>query len=169
MSRDPEELAPRFARVLGGLILANVLVEAALSALVGNPTQPPFATPEARFQLAGGIVPRLVEIVAGAGLLTAAWWGAGTESAPKARRAQRRVGWTFLLFAGLALLPLIMLVQAFADYNVTGMPPAGQFRFRMQFGRTLVFYLTAAVALGTFGRLLVARSRAARAAADSPA
>ena len=72
---DKPELLRRLALLLGSLILANVVVEAALSALVGNPTQPPFSTPETRFQLAGGPVSRLAEIVAGAGLLTAARWG----------------------------------------------------------------------------------------------
>jgi hypothetical protein len=161
MSRDPEALLRRFAILLGGVVLINVVIEAGLSVVVGNPIQPPFSTPEARFQLATGVLSRLAEIVGGLGLLTAGYWNSEKQG------TERRVGWSFVITAGLLLLPLVLLVTAFRAHNVQ-MPSAGLLRFQVQFVRAIIFYLTVSGVLFALGRLLLANSKAPRDLLTSP-
>lgn len=154
MSRGPDVWARRLAILLGGVVLTNVVVEAGLATVVGDPLQTPFSTPEARFQLVGSVVPRLVQIVGGLGLLTAGYWNSPRQA------SQQRVGWSFLILAGLVLLPLVMLMAAFGSFE-SNLPPAGLLRLRIQFVRIILFYATVSLTLWSLGRLLLARSRSA--------
>ncbi|HEV8149424.1 MAG TPA: hypothetical protein VGP61_04500 [Gemmatimonadales bacterium] len=155
MSLAPEALLRRLAIVLGLVVLINVIIEAVLSLVVGNPIQPPFSTPQTRFQLVTAVIPRLVEIVGGLGLLVAGYWNGEKQA------TERTLGWSFVLGAGLLLLPLILLVTAFRAPHAQ-MPPAGLLRFQVQFVRGLVFYLTVSGVLLAWGRLLLANSKAPR-------
>jgi hypothetical protein len=161
MSRDPEALLRRLAIVLGWVVLINIIIEAVLSSVVGNPIHPPFSSPESKFQLATGVITRLAEISGGLGLLAAGYWNsakAGTE---------RNIGWSLQVLALLVLLPLVLLIAAFRSSH-TEMPPAGLLRFQVQFVRGLVFYATLSCGLFMLGRLLLRNSRTPRGSLASP-
>jgi hypothetical protein len=151
MTQEAEALLRRIVVVMGWLLLASVAIEAVLATVVGNPIRPPFSTPETRFQLVAGLIPRLAELVTGLALITAGYWNG------KRLAVERRVGWLFVILAALVLAPLIILIAAFQSQTLQ-MPPAGRLRFQVQFVRALIFYPTLAVTLFVFGRVLLRNS-----------
>lgn len=152
MTASSETVARRVGLGLAAFVLANVLIEAGLAAIVGNPLLPPFSTPAARFQLVGASIGRLAQIVLGVGLLMLVFWNHPKEP------ARRKVGRAFQVVAALALLPLIILFMDFGERSM-GLPSSGLLRARIQFMRILLFWATVAGVLWFWGKGLVSHQR----------
>lgn len=142
----------QIALLLGGMVLANLLIEGGLAIVVGNPLAPPFASTAMRFNSAAQSIPSLAPLIGGIGLIAAACWNAPD------RAISKRLGIVLLALAALALAPLILALMAYGPRTV-GAPAEGMLKLRIQMVRIILFSTTLSGMCLVLGRLLLRKSR----------
>ena len=140
-------IARKTASTLGTVIVMSVGLETFMASVDNS-----LSVPGGRFLAISSVIPRLVLLVGGFGLLVGSWY---TTDNP---RAQKVAGSALLVLAVLLLVPPVVRARDLGAATA-GLGPGGLLRAKVQVVRTVVCFLALAGLLAAAGRLLIRRSR----------